>query len=243
MRGDRGMQAKLKDIKRKQICPILFRRDWDYKGQDPDSEFFRFCITEMMRWQYRKGRGISYDVLSSLISRLAAEKGIDRQKVSEIQLALKSFTNSGLYSRIDELICNAEIQVGIKDGHVITHTIPALSKINDNTCIITWDDRFRTAEDLKQSYETRLTSVWSFYSLNKYPLFYNLYLNGAKVDYVRYKPNQFYIRDSRDFFLNMKELIEQEKIYPAPVEVCVRCDRRHECQTSRTRTKNWQKSW
>lgn len=237
------MQVRLEDLKRKQICPVLHRRNWDYSEQDPRSDFFRFCITEMMRWQHRKGRGISYDILSSLISRLAVERGVNGIESKDIQLALKGFTNSGLYSKIEELVANAEIQVGITNGHVITHSIPALSKVKDNACIITWDDRIRKPEDIKQSYEARLISIWSFYSLNKYPVYYNLYLDGNKVSHVRYKPNQFYIRDSKKFLLGMKDLVEMDGIYPAPIEVCARCNRRSECQTTKTRTKNWQKGW
>jgi hypothetical protein len=237
------MQVKLDELKRKQICPILFRHRWDYKQQDSSSDFFRFTISEMMRWQYRKGRGINYEVLSSLVSRLAAEKQMDRIDVSKIQLALKSFTNTGLYSRIKELIVDAEIQLSMQGGHVITHLIPGLGQIDDNTAVITWDDNIRTIEDMKQSYETRLISTWSFYSLNRYPLFYNLYYKDDKVEYIRYKPNQFYIRDSKNFINRMGEIIEAESLYPAPYEVCKGCSRRTECQTSRTRTRNSQKSW
>jgi hypothetical protein len=237
------MQVNLKDLKRKKICPILFKKDWDYSSNDPRLEFFRLCIAEMMRWHYRKGRGISYDILPSVISRLAAAKGIDRLETSRIQVALKSFTNSGIYSRIEDVIANYEIQVGIGGGHVIKHIVPVVSKIKDNTCIITWDNKIRSLEDLRQSYETRLSSIWSFYSLNKYPVFYNLYLNDDKVEYVRYKPNQFYVRDSKGFLLNMQGTVEDDRVYPAPLELCRRCDRRQECQTSKTRTKNWQKSW
>jgi hypothetical protein len=181
--------------------------------------------------------------MSSLISRSAAERGIDPFKTSEIQMAVKGFTNSTLYSKIEDVIVNAEIQVGISSSNVITHSVPALAKDKDKTCIITWDDRLRTAADVKQSYETRLASVWSFYSLNRYPTIYNLYLNEDKVEWVRYKPNQFYIRDSRTFLVNLKDVIESDATYPAPFEVCNRCSRRDECQTSKTRTKNWQKSW
>jgi len=237
------MQLSLQELKRKKICPILAQKGWDFSNNDPRSDFFRFCITEMMRWQYRKGRGISYDILSSLVSNFSVQQGIDRVEVSSLQLALKSFTNSGLYSRIDELISNAEIQVGVGNGHVITHKIPALSNIKDNTCIITWNDNVRTIEDFKQAYETRLCSIWSFYSLNRYPIFYNLYLDKDKVAQVRYKPNQFYIRDSKAFLLKMHELIEDDGVYPAPLELCQNCDRRSECLTTRTRTRNWQKGW
>lgn len=236
------MQVTLDELKRKRICPILDRHKWDYSDQNPQSEFFRFCIAEMMGWQYRKGRAISYDIMSSLISRLAAERNVDRLEVSDIQLALKSFTRSGIYSKIDELVMNMEIQVGT-GNHVIKHKIPAISNIKDNTCIMTWDDRIRSAEDIKQSYEARLISVWSFYSLNRYPVFYNLYLDNDKVEQVRYKPNQFYIRDSKAFLKGVDQIINDIKIHPAPLEICRNCARRQECQTSKTRTKNWQKSW
>ena len=96
---------------------------------------------------------------------------------------------------------------------------------------------------MKHKYETRLSSIWSFYSLNRYPTFYNLYLDDNKIKHVRYKPNQFYIRDSKSFIINMNKLIENEEIYPAPLEVCRYCDRRDEWLTKKTRTKNWQKSW
>lgn len=237
------MQVKLEELKRKKICPILAHHEWDFQSNDPRSDFFRFCIKEMMRWQYRKGRGISYDVLSSLISHFASQRKIDKLEVSSLQLALKSFTNSGLYSKIEELIANAEIQVGIGKGHVIKYTIPALSNLKDETCIITWDDNIRTRDDLRQAYETRVSSVWSFYSINKYPIFYNLYLDGDKVKQVRFKPNQFYIRDSKTFLLKMVDLVEDKGIYPAPLEICRMCNWRDECRTSRIRTKNSQKSW
>lgn len=237
------MQASLKDIKRKQICPILQRRNWDYKSQDPRFNFFRFCISEIMRWQYRKGRGISYDVLSSLISRMAVEQTMDRLEVSNIQLALKSFISSGVYSKITELITDAEIQVGVSNNHVITHSIPALGKIDEEVCIFTWDSNIKTIEDMKQSYETRIASVWSFYSLNRYPVFYNLFFEKDKVEYIRYKPNQFYVRDSKIFISRLNKIIELEETYPAPQEVCNGCDRRIECQTAKTRVRNSQKSW
>lgn len=237
------MQVKLNELKRKKVCPILHRHEWDYKEQDPRSDFFRFCITEMMRWQYRKGRGISYDILASLVSRLAIERKIERLEISEVQMALKGFTSSGLYFKIKELIANLEIQVGISRGHVITHTLPALCEINNQTCIVTWDNNIRSMEDMKQSYETRLAAVWSFYSLNRYPVFYNIYLDDKKVKRIRYKPNQFYIRDSKTFLLNMKDLIEDKGLYPAPREICENCNRRAECRTVKTKTMSWQKSW
>jgi len=237
------MQVKLDELKRKKICPILHRHEWDHEEQDSCSSFFRFCITEMMRWQYRKGRGISYDILASLISRLAIERGIDRLEISEVQMALKTFTNSGLYFKIKELIANLEIQVGVSRGHVITHTLPALCEINNQTCIVTWDDRVRSMEDMKQSYETRLAAVWSFYSLNRYPVFYNIYIDEGKVKRIRYKPNQFYIRDSKAFLLSMKRLIEEQNVYAAPREICKSCSRRKECRTTKTKTESWQKSW
>lgn len=237
------MQVKLKELKRKQICPILHRHEWDYKEQDPRSDFFRFCVTEMMRWQYRKGRGISYEILLSLISRLSVDKDIDRADVLEMQSALKKWAVYGFYPKIKELIHLPEIQIGIGNGHVIVDTLPAICKIDDKSCIISWDDRIKTVEDLKQSYETRFASVWSFYSANNYPTFYNLYLDGDKVKHIRYRPNQFYIRDSKAFLLRMKGVINLIEIYPAPMEVCNGCNRRLECQTSKTRTKNWQKSW
>ncbi len=237
------MQVSLNDLKRKKICPILHAKGWDYSGKDPRSEFFQLCIREMMRWYYRKGRGISYDILPSIVSCLASQGGIDRLDTTTIQFALKNFTNSGIYSKIEDVIANYEIQVGIGDGHVIKHIVPTVSTLKDNTCIITWNDRVRSPSDLRQSYETRLSAVWSFYSLNQYPVFYNLYLNEDKVEQVRYKPNQFYIRDSKKFLLKMKGLVEDKGVYPAPVELCQRCERRLECQTEKTRTKNWQKSW
>ena len=237
------MQVEITDLKRKKICPILYRHEWDYQNLDLHSEFFRFCMAEMMRWQHRKGRGISYSVLSSLVSRLATEKGINRMTTSDIQLALKTFTNSGLYSKIEDLIANVEIHVGISSGHVIKHTLPTLCEVNEQTTIITWNDDIKSREDLRQLYETRVASVWAFYSINRYPTFYNLYREDNKIKHVRYRPNQFYVRDSRQFLLGMKDLIEDDGLYPAPLELCLNCNRRPECQTMKTRTKNWQKSW
>lgn len=237
------MQARLIDIKRKQICPILHRHEWDYQGTNAEKVFFRLIISEMMRWQSRKGRGIHYDVLSSLISQLGAEREVDRLEISNIQLALKSFTSSSFYTRLDQVITNAEIQVGIANSHVITHSIPALGKMEDDICIITWDNDLRSVEDLRQAYETRLISIWSFYSLNRYPAFYNLFLDKDKIEYARYKPNQFYIRDSKSFVSRFNNIIEIEDVYPAPYEVCSGCNRRLECQTTRTKTKNSQRSW
>jgi len=237
------MQVNLKDLERKQICPILFRHGWDYKSPESDQDFFRFCIKEMMGWQHRKGRGLSYDVLSSLISRLAVEKKIERFKISDVQLALKSFTNSGLYSKIEELVANVEIQIGIGKGHIVKDILPTVSRIGEKTCVITWNDNIKNIEDLRQSYQTRFASVWSFYSLNKYSVFYNLYFNENKIKHVKYKPNQFYIRDSRTFITKMVNLVGDDGLYPAPLEVCRECSRRTECRTSKTRTTNWQKSW
>lgn len=239
------MQHSLVDIKRKQICPVLFRNSWDFKNLNPDSDFFRFIISEIMRWQYRKGRGISYEVLSSLISRLAIEKQVDRMEASKIQLAFKPFVSSGLYSKLDQVVINAEIQVGIQDGHVISHLIPALCQIEKNTVIVTWDENIKTEEDMRQSYETRLISLWCFYNLNRYPVFYNLFFDkeNDKVSHIKYKPNQFYIRDSKAFISRLGGLFENNQVYPAPYEVCNACDRRPECQTTKIRIKNSQKSW
>ena len=103
------------------------------------------------------------------------EERIDRLDIIDLLAALKNFTSTGLYSRIEEVICGAEIQVEITGGHVIRHTIPSLVKTEDTVGIVSWDDQIKSRDDLMQSYETRLCSIWSFYSLGRYPVFYNLY--------------------------------------------------------------------
>jgi len=239
------MQITLEELKRKEICPILHYHNWNYRDKDPHFDFFRFCIAEMMRWHSRKGRGISYDIMSSLVSRFGITKNIDREEIGRTQLALKKFTNGGLYSKMSNVLTSVEITVGVPKQNAILFHIPAICSINNQTVFLSWNNSIRTLADMKQLYETRLVSVWSFYSLNKYGVFYNIYWDEEeeKLKHIRYKPNQYYIRDSKKFFMNIGKRIDEQYIYPPPYEVCINCARRAECLTTKTKRQNWQKSW
>lgn len=230
------MQITLEELKRKTICPILYQNNWDYNSSSSEISFFSHCIREMMGWFYRRGRRLSYEVLCPIVSRLGNERGLGLEEIVKIQISLKNFTGSKLYSTIEQPIINFETFTDI-GSNCIKHITPCLSTYNEKACIITWEDSIYSREDLMQSWETRLMSIWSFYVLNRNPTFYNLRLDWAetKVTMNKFTPNQAYIMDTKEDFLSMEDLITARLSYQAPLEICRKCDRRDECLTTELR--------
>lgn len=223
------MQVDLLQVKRNIICPYLHRNNWDYDEPTSFNSFFSFSIMEVMAWYYRRNKRIPYDILCSIISYMGTQKNISQIEISSIQLALRKFIVHGLYSRIDPPIINMEAMLAMGDT-VIKYNVPIVTSLESKACIIFCDQSIESREDLLCMYETRFASVWSFYVLNKYPVFYNLSIEDKKIKNIKFTPNQFYIRDNKKFWLNMKDRFLHEKIYPAPISVCKNCSKRELCQ-------------
>lgn len=221
-----SMQVHLNYLKLNQICPILAENDWDYSDLAQPLELFQSCALEVMGWYARRGSRLSSGILYTVVEQMLIKKAISPAE-SDVVDAIKSFTQSAIYKKMGQPLINTDIQLKI-GSHVITYGLPILSKIEDASYAMLFDQSIHDADMLSRSIEARFISVWAFYILNTYINIYNITKDGGSVNVIAIKPTQDYIRESKKVILNMKYLSYNNN-HPAHHLVCRGCSRRNEC--------------
>jgi hypothetical protein len=221
------MQVDLKELKRKLICPILDRNSWDYK--DSEEKDLIIFLDEAMRWYAKKGRRLSYDILCSIMTQRMVREGKDKVSFLNKQLSLKNILNKGVYSRMSIPVVKADIQIAASNNTILTYELPALANLKTNTVAIIYGCEYKTLEDMWMSYECKLISIWAFYSINRYISIYNIYEDKGKIKELKFRPNQYYIRQAKKDLLDITKTLEHNISYFAPHEICRGCARRDEC--------------
>ena len=161
------MQEELVNLKRKQICQVLFDNGWDYQSNSTEQQFFRECFGEVMGWFARRGNRLSAAILPSVIERLGARKKVDPITIGKVQTAIKEFTKSYVYNKIEEPVINCESILAMDKQTHIHYLIPSLVKSDETLYVIMAEQNLRTEEALARSIEARYISVWSFYYANR----------------------------------------------------------------------------
>jgi hypothetical protein len=230
------MQTRLDYLKKNQICPILADNDWEYSDLAQPDECFQSCALEVMGWYGRRGSTLSPTVLYTVVEQMLLKKSVNPAE-SDVVDAIKDFTQSTIYKKIDQPLINVDIQLKIEDN-VITHEIPVLAKADESSYVIMFDQTIQDADSLSRSIEVRFISVWAFYILNTYINVYNVVKDGSKSRLISVKPTQDYIKESKKTILNMQYL-SYNKNHPAHHLVCRACSRRDICPiiTMKPRTK------
>ena len=224
------MQEELVNLKRKLICQNLYDEAWDYTSNSIEQQFFKECFGEVMGWFARRGNRLSQAILPSVIERFGLKKNLNPLVIGQVQAAIKSFTKSYIYEKIEEPIINFESLLGVGKGVHLHYLIPSFTKTDETVYVLMAEQHLKTEEDLARSIEAKYISVWSFYHANRYPNIYNiLYKEDGEVETIRFKPKQNYIRKAKAFFLRSYGVLNT-KALPAPAEVCQSCARRSECK-------------
>lgn len=218
------------ELKRLNICPILSKNKWDYikKGTDVSSSYL-YGIKEMFRWYYRRRKRISPDAISASVSHHAFQSGLSFEAKADLETAFRKFAFSPSYRELEQPYYNYEIEMQLgKTGNILSHTIPVLSKHKKSVYVFSLG-LGKVSEDLfLNRYETLAVAFWSFYSLDKVPVFMNLYFDGKRIVEQKIKVNMEYIKKAKESVIKISEKINQECFIP-PSEVCHNCNRRDEC--------------
>ena len=188
----------IEDLKRINICPVLFEKGWDYnKGAELPLTFL-YGIKEMFRWYYRRGKQISPDAITTSVSHHAFQTRTPFETKMNLETAFRKFASNGLYKRIEQPYYNYEILIHLGKDNVLTHKIPALSKVEKSVYIYSFD-KGKVDEDLfLNDYETIILTFWSFFSLDKTPVFMNFYFDGENIVEQKIKVNNEYIRTIKE---------------------------------------------
>lgn len=225
-------QITLPDIKRKLTCPVLFQNKQDYLKVNPEDALFHIVYWEIMHWYGRKMRPINPMVIDTAISQHANILKVNQEIEANCQIAFKNFISAKPYAIMDQPFVNVSGQIGVKSD-VITYDIPIVTTLQNKWHTIFFTlPHIKTADELKATYESRFAAIWAFYSLNRYPRFYNFYFKDQKIEQVDFKVDQKYVMTSIKLFANIiNTLTIEQKTYPAPSEICLNCSWREECPT------------
>jgi hypothetical protein len=226
---DKMAQYTLDDIKRISICPILYKKGWDYS--DPSQylpKTYLYGIKEIFRWYYRRGNQISPDAIVASLSHHAFQTKLDWKDKMNLETAFRKYTSGGTYRKIDQPFYQKEIQINLNDRDVLTHTVPCITKKDKSVYIISYDKGEVDMDQFLNSYEVMLQSVWAFYVLDTVPIFLNLFYNVDTIFEQKVKVNVEYIKRSKKRLVSIGREMAKRKA-PPPSEICKHCNRRKEC--------------
>lgn len=224
-------QYEVQDLKRLSVCPILFQKEWDYSDKTKDiDDTYLYGIREVFRWFYRRNKQISPDTIVTSVAHHAFKSGLDFKQKMNLEDAFRKYTTGNFYQLMDQPFYQKEIQIFLNDrGDVLKHKVPCLVKKEKTVYFISYDLGEIDFDLFLNSYEAMFQSVWSFYVLDKVPVFINLHYNGNDIIEQRMKVNIEYIKESKRRLISLGKEINTRKT-PPPSEICRNCDRRNECQ-------------
>lgn len=223
------MAAKdIHNLKRNQICSILAAKGWDYKVPTHTDYVFAKAIQEVMIWHARRGKKIESFVASTVIEKLCIKEKLSIVQIPTILKAVQDFLNAPMQKDFVNILFKYEIIVNTAKKSWIKCKVPYINDTESRIDVILTSPEYKTPQDLKASYEGKLAAVWGFYSRNKYPYIYNIYLENNRYKEVVFKTDKDYIRKSKIDINNMDRLFYSYR-YAAPPEICSNCSRRNEC--------------
>jgi hypothetical protein len=181
-----------------------------------------------MTWHARKGKKIENFVAATVIEKLCISEKLNLLQIPYIVKAVQDFLSSPIQKEFINILFKYETVVNTSKKRWIKCTVPYLNDTENRIDIVLTNQEYKTPGDLRNSYEAKLAAVWSFYSRNKYPNIYNIYLENNKYKEIVFKTTKEYIRKSKIDINNMDRLFYSYR-YAAPTEICNGCARRNQC--------------
>lgn len=223
----------LESLKRSQICSILDRNGWDYKDQNENGLVFNACIQEIFSWFYRRGNKLSPVVTATLAESICIKRGLAPLEQAMVTTAVEKFVTSDFYKDIKNPILNHEVRIRVGKQNILSYSIPCIDEDESKVKVILNTNLYKTPQELANSFEAKVITIWSFIQKNRYADLYNIYYAGGSFRTVHYQATEKSYRAAKKDVNNMERLFYSYS-YAAPSEVCHGCHRRDECPIHRS---------
>lgn len=222
------MRLTISDLERLNLCGFLHKNKWDYPTQNVGSPSYLAGIKEVFRWHYVRNKPIEIDSFMTFLSNYHARHNIDNETKIETEKAFRKFIESIFYKNMKNVFMNYSSDMKISKEDYLEYTIPIYLENRDRPTFVFYNLGKQEEKIFKQRYEILFLSVWSFYYLNRVPVFINFYQNKDLIEYDFIKVDETYILNAKKTILTIGKNLKHF-IIPS-IQTCLKCSKMNECE-------------
>ena len=216
------MNLSVETLKQTILCPILLKNNISIEPKDQTQTVSEELIHQIVSWKARRGGGISWDVLSALITR--ATRDMDPGEGTTVYENLRAFY-TGLYQDIHNPAPRLKLDLDFDEVSIFGE-IPIVDQKEKPEFIFFEDLPGKSL--LYKLVKVRLVSVWADKALGRPILIKNMNLRSDDKAITTFIPTEAYIENCRRVLESMIKSVLKDACYP-PEEVCRKCPNLMQC--------------
>lgn len=222
------MRLDIADINRINTCGILKKNNWDYEQENSSNPSYLLGMKEIIRWHYKRNRPIDTVNFMAFISKLYLRAKISHEEKIQLEKAFREFINSAFYQRMNQVFINYSSDIKINKQDYLEYQIPVFINNKDEPTFLYYNLGNESKNLFLQRYEIMHNAIWSFYHLNRLPVFVNVWFDGKKIKHETIKVNEKYIQKSKK---NLIIIGNNLNIFiTPPIQRCISCSKIVECE-------------
>lgn len=232
------MRLNISDLERLNLCGFLYKNKWDYRQTSVGSPSYIAGIKEVFRWHYNRSKPIEHDSFMTFLSNYHVRYNIDNETRIETEKAFRSFIETTFYKNVKNVYMNYSSDMKVSKEDYLEYTIPIYIENKEKPTFVFYNLGKHEESIFKQRYEVLYLSIWSFYYLNRVPVFINIYQNKDKIEYETIKVDEKYVMNAKKIMLTIGKNLKHFII--PPIQTCLSCSKIEECErfTTKKRGKN-----